>query len=117
MLLTRNTRDWLLAFALTGMVLRACMLVWGAPLMSSTDFMLFCTSQGAQWLDLGDEQDNAQPPCAQCASQASTLPVWNYLPPAPPLLNLPAVRLQDQLLRWYPPFLLAPPNRAPPAHA
>lgn len=115
--LSQSSRDWLIAFALAGMLLRASLLVWAAPLMTASDFMLFCSSQGAQWLDVSDEDDSGHTLCAQCATQASTLPVWSYLPPSPPMLDSPAARLQDQLLRWYPPFLLAPPNRAPPTHA
>lgn len=116
MMLRSGSRDWLLAFALTGMLLRSTLMVWGASLLAGGDFVLLCTSQGMQWVSMEGEQQVAEP-CAQCATQVSTLPTLAYLPPVPASLSLPPLRLEAQVLRWYPPFLLAPPNRAPPRHA
>ncbi len=116
MRLTRSTTDWLLAIALAGMLLRATLLVWSAPLITTTDFMLLCTSQGIQLVAVDGQEPPAHSPCAQCSTQASSLPVLVYLPPAPARMATP-VLLEAQVLRWYPPFLLAPPNRAPPLYA
>jgi hypothetical protein len=115
--LSRNSRDWLYALALTGMLLRVSMPLWALPQLSADGFMLMCTSAGVQWL-LGEDLDNGpsaqQLPCAQCATHAAGLDSQPFSPPAPqPLAPSPRPRFAEALDRA-PPFLVAPPNRAPP---
>lgn len=115
--LSRNCRDWLYAFALVGMLLRVSMPLWALPQMSEGGFMLMCTSQGMQW-QLGEEDKGSvaahQLPCVQCGVQLASLQAFPFTPPPPPVAAPERPRFAAALtLR--PPFLVAPPGRAPPA--
>jgi len=114
--LSRNCRDWLYAFALLGMLLRASMPLWAMPQLAAGGFMLFCTSQGMQW-QLGDQSDSAsathQLPCAQCGAHLASVQSFPFLPPAP-AVSQPQRPYVSGPLQRHPPFLVAPPGRAPP---
>ncbi|MCY1269962.1 hypothetical protein D3C76_616420 [compost metagenome] len=114
--LSRNFRDWLYAFALVGMLLRVSMPLWALPQMSADGFMLMCTSQGMQW-QLGEKDDSISPqlPCAQCGVQVAVLQSFLFSPPPPPLVQAVQRPRFAEPLGLAPPFLVAPPNRAPPA--
>ncbi|HSX71141.1 MAG TPA: hypothetical protein VLF16_09415 [Pseudomonas sp.] len=113
--LSRNTHDWLYAFALVGILLRVGMPLWALPLMSESGFMLLCTSQGMQW-QLGDEEGGVsgqQLPCVQCGAHVASLQSFAFMPPAPPVAPAQRPRFAEAL-SLAPPLLVAPPGRAPP---
>lgn len=114
--LSRNFRDWLYAFALVGMLLRVSMPLWALPQMSEGGFMLLCTSHGIQW-QLGEEGDGGfsgqQLPCVQCGAHLASLQSFPFTPPPPPVAPPQRPRFAE-VLALSPPFLLAPPGRAPP---
>lgn len=115
--LSRNFRDWLFAFALVGMLLRVSMPLWALPQMSEGGFMLLCTSQGIQW-QLGEEGKGSvaahQLPCVQCGAHLASLQSFPFTPPPPPVAAPERPRFAEAL-NLSPPFLVAPPGRAPPA--
>jgi hypothetical protein len=115
--LSRSTRDWLYAFALVGMLLRVGMPLWALPQMSEGGFMLLCTSQGMQW-QMGDMDDDGvsglQLPCVQCGAHLASLESIPFDPPAPAVAAPQRPRFAEALA-LSPPFLVAPPGRAPPA--
>ncbi|AMR68477.1 hypothetical protein [Aquipseudomonas alcaligenes] len=115
--LSRNFRDWLYAFALVGMLLRVSMPLWALPQMSEGGFMLLCTSQGIQW-QLGEEGKGSvaahQLPCVQCGAHLASLQSFPFTPPRPPVAAPERPRFAEAL-SLSPPFLVAPPGRAPPA--
>lgn len=115
--LSRNFRDWLYAFALVGMLLRVSMPLWALPQMSEGGFMLMCTSQGLQW-QLGEEGKGGaashQLPCMQCGVQLASLQSFPFNPPAPAVAPPQRLRFVE-VLALNPPFLVAPPGRAPPS--
>jgi hypothetical protein len=113
--LSHNFRDWLYAFALVGMLLRVSMPLWALPQMSEGGFMLMCTSQGMQW-QLGEDKGGAashQLPCLQCGVQIASLQSLPFTPP-PPRVAPPERPRFGEALSLSPPFLVAPPGRAPP---
>ncbi|WP_068829040.1 hypothetical protein [Pseudomonas sp. BMS12] len=112
--LSRNFRDWLYAFALVGMLLRVSMPLWALPQMGEGGFMLMCGSQGVQW-QLGEDGQVAsqQLPCAQCGAHVASLQSFPFTPPAPPVAPSQRPRFAE-VLSLHPPFLVAPPGRAPP---
>ncbi len=114
--LSRNARDWLYAFALVGMLLRVGMPLWALPQMSEGGFMLLCTSQGMQW-QMGDAGDDGvsglQLPCVQCGTHLASLESIPFVPPAPVMAAPQRPRFAEALV-LSPPFLVAPPGRAPP---
>lgn len=112
--LSRNFRDWLYAFALVGMLLRVSMPLWALPQMSEGGFMLLCGSQGMQW-QLGEEGEvtSQQLPCAQCGAHAVSLQSFPFNPPPPLVVPVERPRFAE-VLSLQPPFLVAPPGRAPP---
>jgi hypothetical protein len=85
------------------MLLRVGMPLWALPQMSEGGFMLLCTSQGVQW-QLGEEGKG------DIASHQSV----PFTPPAPPVAPSQRPRFTEAL-SLSPPFLVAPPGRAPPA--
>lgn len=115
--LSRNFRDWLYAFALVGMLLRVSMPLWALPQMSDAAFMLMCTSHGLQW-QIGGEKDAGlaaqQLPCVQCGAHLASLQSFPFTPPPPPVAAPERPRFAEAL-SLSPPFLVAPPGRAPPA--
>ncbi|WP_043310332.1 DUF2946 family protein [Pseudomonas sp. ML96] len=114
--LSRNFRDWLYAFALVGMLLRVSMPLWALPQMSEGGFMLMCTSQGMQW-QLGEEGKagaSQQMPCVQCGVHVASLQFFPYTPPTPAIAPAQRPRFAEAL-SLSPPFLVAPPGRAPPS--
>ncbi|UUY08891.1 hypothetical protein LRS11_02275 [Pseudomonas sp. J452] len=116
--LSRSFRDWLYAFALVGMLLRVSMPLWAMPLMSADGFMLLCTSQGVQWQlsEQGDDSSASQHlPCMQCGAHGASLQSFPFSPPAPAVAPSPQRPRFAELLALSPPFLVAPPGRAPPA--
>ncbi|MGL4317224.1 MAG: hypothetical protein ACRCTL_11510, partial [Pseudomonas sp.] len=80
-------------------------------------FMLMCTSHGVQW-QLGEEGDDQyasqQLPCVQCGAHLASVQSFPYSPPAPAVAPPPQRPRFAELLALSPPFLVAPPNRAPP---
>lgn len=115
--LSRNFRDWLYAFALVGMLLRVSMPLWALPQMSVGGFMLMCGSQGVQWQIGEDGQSGVtsqQLPCAQCGAHAATVQSFPFSPPPPLVAPIERPRFAE-VLSQHPPFLVAPPSRAPPA--
>lgn len=115
--LSRSFRDWLYAFALVGMLLRVSMPLWAMPLMSADGFMLLCTSQGVQWQfsEQGDDSSASQHlPCMQCGAHVASLQSFPFSPPPPAVAPSPQRPRFAELLALSPPFLVAPPNRAPP---
>ena len=115
--LNRNIRDWLYAFALVGMLLRVSMPLWALPQMSEGGFLLMCTSQGMQWqlsTDAGTDGSGVQLPCMQCSAQVASLQSFPFTPPAPPVAAPQRPRFAEAL-NLQPPFLVAPPGRAPPS--
>ncbi len=115
--LSRNARDWLYAFALVGMLLRVSMPLWAMPQMSEGGFMLLCTSQGMQW-QMGEQDDDGvsslQLPCVQAGAYLATLESFPFSPPAPAVAAPQRPRFAE-VLTLSPPFLVAPPGRAPPS--
>ncbi len=115
--LSRSFRDWLYAVALVGMLLRVSMRLWAMPLMSADGFMLMCTSQGVQW-QLGEQGDESsasqQLPCMQCGVHLASVQSFPFTPPAPVVAPMPQRPRFAELLALSPPFLVAPPSRAPP---
>ncbi|WP_373874074.1 DUF2946 family protein [Pseudomonas tohonis] len=101
---------------MVGMLLRVTMPLWAMPQMTADGFMLMCTSQGVQWQmgDKGDGVAGQQMPCSQCGMQSATLQTLPFFPPAyPPAPSGQPTQFQPPQ-GLSPPFLLAPPNRAPP---
>jgi hypothetical protein len=115
--LSRSFRDWLYAFALVGMLLRVSMPLWAMPLMSADGFMLLCTSHGVQW-QLSEQDDGSpasqQLPCLQCGAHLAGVQSFPFSPPPPVVAPSPQRPRFAELLALSPPFLVAPPNRAPP---
>jgi hypothetical protein len=99
------------------MLLRVGMPLWALPQMSEGGFMLLCTSQGVQW-QLGEEGKgdiaSHQLPCVQCGAHLASLQSFPFTPPAPPVAPSQRPRFTEAL-SLSPPFLVAPPGRAPPA--
>jgi len=96
------------------MLLRVGMPLWALPQMSEGGFMLMCTSQGLQW-QLGEEEGSGlQLPCAQCSAQVAGLQSFPFTPP-PPAVAAPQRPRFAEALALSPPFLVAPPGRAPPS--
>ena len=114
--LSHNFRDWLYAFALVGMLLRVSMPLWALPQMSEGGFMLMCTSQGMQW-QLGEAEKGGvashQLPCVQCGAHLASLQSFPFTPPPPAVAPPQRLRFAE-MLSLSPPFLVAPPGRAPP---
>lgn len=115
--LSRNTRDWLYALALMGLLLRVSMPLWALPQVSQGGFMLMCTSHGQLWQidDQGDAHSSQQLPCMQCGVHLVSVQSFPFTPPAPLVASTEQRPRFAEALGRQPPFLVAPPGRAPPA--